>query len=554
MAAVDRERRLRQPRQGDAARRGIDADLAAKDIAVARQLKLRLTPYRQVEAFERCQVGERARQAARHQILHRQGELQGTGPLGFEGAEVECPGPRQRFDLGTARDRTAAAAVIEVDVEFRQPPDALAPIVVDDQRRRAQADLAQIGGGILAPPRPGRCIREHLDEIDAAKTAVAGGIGRNRRQRFGVAAAALAIGLADLARGGKLQRQLAVLAVVEHQARRDQVDALGRDQALQTRTGTDGKGRRRRHRERRMARVGDAHIAEFKLELMAIVEARGNVIDLDPEAGKLLGDRALERANQKTQRHRPLPQPGVEQPRRHHQHADGEQQRLADDLEDVAPVRHRLRSASACRARCRADRGFTHPLCPSPARLGHDAPSIVWRRAVALTGDRQRTPPSAARHTQTPPMTATKRGKKDERKAPHATFPASPLAATTRYVCGCGSSPPGPGSGRDGRILPAAGTAGPAGPFDSSSSLARTIFSPRINAFTSSPLMVSYSISAWVIASSLSRLPPSASRALFSPSVTMRRISSSISLAVSSDMFWRWVMAWPRKTSCWFSL
>src|SRR5215510_13421126 len=159
-------------------------------------------------------------------------------------------------------------------------------------------------------------------------------------------------------------------------------------------------------------------------------------------------------------------------------------------------------------------------------------------------------PTTCLRPTPTQPAVPTRKkgGKNDQTKASDA--PPRCLA----QVWGCGSSPPAPGSGRGGRILPAAGTAGPAGPLFSSSSNARTIFSPRISPCTSSPLIVSYSMSAWVIASSLSRLADKTSRAFLSPSVTMRRISSSMTLAVSSDMFCRCVMACPRNTSCWFSL
>ena len=81
MAAVDAQRRRRQPRQQHLSRRRVDADGAAQDLAGAGQVELGLAPHRHVEAFQARQLRQRARQPARHQALHGNRELQGLGVL-----------------------------------------------------------------------------------------------------------------------------------------------------------------------------------------------------------------------------------------------------------------------------------------------------------------------------------------------------------------------------------------------------------------------------------------------------------------------------------------
>jgi len=121
--------------------------------------------------------------------------------------------------------------------------------------------------------------------------------------------------------------------------------------------------------------------------------------------------------------------------------------------------------------------------------------------------------------------------------------------------CGSGSRPPGGrpllGSSRAG--VPLVGTderarGGEASPPPT------LIASPRNNALTSSPESVSYSSSALAIVWRSSRCSVRIRRADPSPSSIRRRISSSISLAVASETFLRWVTEWPRKTSSSLSL
>ena len=172
MPAVDAQRRRRQPRQQHLARRRVDADRAAQDLAGAGQIELRIAPHRHIEALQRRQLRQRARQPARDQPLHGNGELQGLGALVLVGAEVERPGAGQRVDLGAAGDRAAAAAVVEIDVQLRHAPDALAAAVVDDHGGGPEPDLAQVGAGLLAPPCARGRIGEHLDEVDAPQRSV----------------------------------------------------------------------------------------------------------------------------------------------------------------------------------------------------------------------------------------------------------------------------------------------------------------------------------------------------------------------------------------------
>ena len=92
MAAVDAQRRRRQPRQQHLAGCRVDVDGAAQDLAGAGQVELRIAPHRHVEALQRRQLRQGARQPARHQPLHGDRELQGVGALVLVGAEIEGPG------------------------------------------------------------------------------------------------------------------------------------------------------------------------------------------------------------------------------------------------------------------------------------------------------------------------------------------------------------------------------------------------------------------------------------------------------------------------------
>src|SRR5216683_261973 len=115
--------------------------------------------------------------------------------------------------------------------------------------------------------------------------------------------------------------------------------------------------------------------------------------------------------------------------------------------------------------------------------------------------------------------------------------------------CGSGSRPLGRPEGGTELRLPGR-TSSVAGPADDP----RTIRSPLMTRRISSADSVSYSSSPLASACNSSSRAVKISRAACSPSSTMRRISSSITLAVASETFLRWVTEWPRKTSSSFSL
>ena len=143
MAAVDLERRGRQPGQQYLPGRGVDADGAAQDLAGVGKVETGVAPHRHVEAFQARQRRQRARQAARHEALDGDGELQGVGGNLLVGAEVEGEGPGGGLDLGAAGDLAAAAPVVEIDAELGHAPDALAAALVDDDGGGLEPDLAQ---------------------------------------------------------------------------------------------------------------------------------------------------------------------------------------------------------------------------------------------------------------------------------------------------------------------------------------------------------------------------------------------------------------------------
>ena len=243
MPAIDAQRRRRQPRQRYPSRRGVDVDGAAQDLAGVGNIELGFGPHRHVEAFEAGELGQGARKSARHQALHGHRELQLVGGLDLVGAEVEGPGAGERLDLGPAGDRAAAAAMIEVDAELQHPPDALAAAVVDDDGCRLEPDLAQVGAGMLAPAGARGRLRQDLDEIDAAEPALGIDLAcrwRNRRLCRPAPDRDLGALAARGLRGRcELERKRAVLAVEQRQARRDQVDAFGRDAAAQQRLAAE---------------------------------------------------------------------------------------------------------------------------------------------------------------------------------------------------------------------------------------------------------------------------------------------------------------------------
>ena len=77
MAAVDAQRRRRQPWQQHLPGRGVDADGAAQDLAGVGEVEAGIAPHRHVEAFQARQRRQRPRHAARHEALDGDGELQG---------------------------------------------------------------------------------------------------------------------------------------------------------------------------------------------------------------------------------------------------------------------------------------------------------------------------------------------------------------------------------------------------------------------------------------------------------------------------------------------
>src|SRR5262249_53200156 len=81
--------------------------------------------------------------------------------------EAERPRPRGRCDARVPGDRAAAALVLEIDGQRFDVPDARVVVAIDDDGRVLEADLTQISARVLAPARPPRGLREHLDQIDS---------------------------------------------------------------------------------------------------------------------------------------------------------------------------------------------------------------------------------------------------------------------------------------------------------------------------------------------------------------------------------------------------
>ena len=172
MDTVDAHGRSRKPGQRHLAGRRIDHDLAGKDLPCTGHLELCLAPQWNIQALDAYQLRKAARQTSRHEPLHGHRQIQGLCVRVLAGAKVDLPGSGEQLDLGTAGNRAATATVIEVEIELRYPPDALAGAVVDDDGRRSQADLAQIGTCVLAAARAGGSLRERLHEVDAAERPV----------------------------------------------------------------------------------------------------------------------------------------------------------------------------------------------------------------------------------------------------------------------------------------------------------------------------------------------------------------------------------------------
>ena len=177
---------------------------------------------------------------------------------------------------------------------------------------------------------------------------------------------------------GELQGDAAVLALEQRQARRLEVDALGGDAPGQQGPQARHDGGRRGNCQRLLVGVGDAQALELELELPAFGKADGDVLDLDADAGHLLGNRALDRLHEELQRDRTLQEADVEEAE-----FDGE-----GDGDRGSDLRRQGQGApsAAARARLRASSGYgalaglarrpLRPLTPGPR---HISPSPARR-------------------------------------------------------------------------------------------------------------------------------------------------------------------------------
>ena len=384
MPAIDAQRRRRQPRQRYPSRRGVDVDGAAQDLAGVGKIELGLGPHRHVEAFEAGELGQGACKSARHQALHGHGELQLVGGLDLVGSEVEGPGAGKRLDLGPAGDRAAASAMIQVDAELQHPPDALAAAVVDDDGCRLEPDLAQVGAGTLASAGARGRLRQDLDEIDAAEPALGIDLAcrwRNRRLCRPAPDRDLGALAARGLRGRcELERKRAVLAVEQRQARRDQVDAFGRDAAAQQRLAAERDQGRRRHRQGHVVGVGDADVLELELDLAAVAQTQGHVLDGDADRRDLLGNRALDGLGKEAHGDRTVQQAHVEEPGSDQDREDDQRGQFGRDAQRRQP-RTRGRGCTTA-SRCGRPLAGRHhrprrplPSGRAPRRGRHTVPS-----------------------------------------------------------------------------------------------------------------------------------------------------------------------------------
>ncbi len=61
--------------------------------------------------------------------------------------------------------------MIQIQIELRDAPDALAPTIVDDNDSRPQAEFTKVGTRMLAAAGPCGRFRENLDDVDVAEFA-----------------------------------------------------------------------------------------------------------------------------------------------------------------------------------------------------------------------------------------------------------------------------------------------------------------------------------------------------------------------------------------------
>ena len=392
MAAIELQRCRRKPGQDHLTRRHVDADGAAQDLACARQVELGVAPHRDVEALEARQLRQRARQPARDEPLHGDGELQALGALVLVGAEVEGPGPGKRVDLGAPGDRAAAALVVEIDVELGHAPDALAGAVVDDDGGGLEPDLAQEGAGILATARARRAFRQHLDEVDAAERSVRHGGRRRGRQRLGPGTRGhrfRALALVDLGGHRELERERTLLVVEQRQPRGDQSHAFRGQAPNQERLAAERHDRGGRQGQGCVAGIGDAHVPQLELQLVALAQPQRDVFDLHVQTSQLLGDGSLDRMNEEVERHRAVQQAHIEHGRGDDGREGWDAGHLGEEHNATAPPRLRpgllgggARDWACYGTRCGtrhrpAGRRRASPR-PLPPGIGHAFPSLEW--------------------------------------------------------------------------------------------------------------------------------------------------------------------------------
>ena len=185
-----------------------------------------------------------------------------------------------------------------------------------------------------------------------AAAAACGGSARRRRLR--------ALGLQRLGRLGELERERAVLAVEQGEARCDEIDALRGNAPAQQRLAAERDGRRRGQRQRHVAGIGDAHVLQLELELPGVAQAQHHPFDAHLEARDFLGDGSLDWVDEKVQRHRTVQQPHVDEAAHQHDCEGGDADDLGQQRQGDTPAGARGGGPLARRAGC-GERTSAHP-------------------------------------------------------------------------------------------------------------------------------------------------------------------------------------------------
>ncbi len=369
MDTVDAHGRSRKPGQRHLAGRRIDHDLAGQDLPCTGHLELCLAPQRNIQALEAYQLRKAARQTSRHEPLHGHRQIQGLCVRVLAGAKVDLPGPGEQLDLGTAGNRAAAATVIEVEIELRHPPDALAGAVVDDDGRRSQANLAQIGTRVLAAARAGGSLRERFHEVDATERPIGFlgcSSGRLRSVHWPSQRRRAVRGC--MRRGREFEGERTFVGIEQREASGHKIEALNGKPAAQHRPAAERDRRRWSHHERLAARVGDANVTQLELQQTGVVQAKGDSLDPHARTCELVGNAALECGSEKVESDRAVQQPHVEEADCHHSSENGSAQHFCEQGKRAAAC---SRTRPAPRPGSRRATGRSTGRSAAPPGPGH---------------------------------------------------------------------------------------------------------------------------------------------------------------------------------------